>query len=534
MLKKNTTKASSLLLFFTNHWHVLFTIAAVTVVSLSLAYLQRNQLNPDGVSYIDIAKHYANLDIRKAINGYWSPLLSWLLTPAIWLKIDPLHAFKLINAALSIAASVAFLHLAKNVPKIYQALAATAIGITISTWSAQLITPDILSGIVLFVVILLSSKFIKYPTTQIGLTTGLSLALLYFAKSIGLYLSIAIAIFIIGKLSYDKRLARVKKSILAMALTFFLLSSLWIAAISIKYDRLTVSTAGPYNKSLAGPTHPPHPQSVGGVYLTPKYPEQTWAWSDPSDFSMPKWSILEHKHYFITNFMSNINIALQALVSLSPIIFIGIFGLLLNRSRINSSLLILMVSALTILAYSAILVEVRYLWIIAIPIALYGLSALGSPNVRLGSAKLLNPQLALVGFASAFSVIQLAPTIISIPQFTNQYDSVRKLTEQSTLALKPGSKVVGSSNLLYFCYFTNTQCLGQNKIPDNIPSNNNEIIIQGMKAVGAEYYFEYDTPRNIGLSVLYSGAQQSQNCYDYRTGNNPICPWNPLTIYAIE
>jgi hypothetical protein len=60
------------------------------VVGLSLIYLLgalallpgfRHEINPDGISYISIARRYLAGDLRGAVNGYWGPLFSWALVP---------------------------------------------------------------------------------------------------------------------------------------------------------------------------------------------------------------------------------------------------------------------------------------------------------------------------------------------------------------------------------------------------------------------------------------------------------------------
>ena len=43
----------------------------------------RHANNPGGISYLDIADAYMRGDLGNAINGYWSPLYSLLLGPAL-------------------------------------------------------------------------------------------------------------------------------------------------------------------------------------------------------------------------------------------------------------------------------------------------------------------------------------------------------------------------------------------------------------------------------------------------------------------
>lgn len=75
---------------------VIFVTLCVTILGLA-AYHNRFALNPDGVAYISIAEHYARGDWGAAVNAYWSPLLSWLMTPFIVLGFNGQEAFAAVN-----------------------------------------------------------------------------------------------------------------------------------------------------------------------------------------------------------------------------------------------------------------------------------------------------------------------------------------------------------------------------------------------------------------------------------------------------
>lgn len=47
------------------------------------------QINPDGICYISIAQKYLSGNYGSAINGYWGPLLSWLLVPFLFFGFTP-------------------------------------------------------------------------------------------------------------------------------------------------------------------------------------------------------------------------------------------------------------------------------------------------------------------------------------------------------------------------------------------------------------------------------------------------------------
>jgi hypothetical protein len=57
---------------------VIFWSLAVTAGFIQ-AWSYRFYIEPDGVNYLDVATAYSRADWSAAINGYWSPLYSWLL-----------------------------------------------------------------------------------------------------------------------------------------------------------------------------------------------------------------------------------------------------------------------------------------------------------------------------------------------------------------------------------------------------------------------------------------------------------------------
>ena len=65
---------------------------------LGLYFLQFNRygITPDGISYISIAQKYLDGNFGDAVNGYWGPLLSWLLVPVLALGVPPVLAPKLV------------------------------------------------------------------------------------------------------------------------------------------------------------------------------------------------------------------------------------------------------------------------------------------------------------------------------------------------------------------------------------------------------------------------------------------------------
>ncbi len=81
VLKKNYVLIFILILYF--------------VFGLFLLNYYQYILNSDGISYISIAQKYMVGDFGNAINGYWGPLLSWLMIPTVTSPHSPGEASSL-------------------------------------------------------------------------------------------------------------------------------------------------------------------------------------------------------------------------------------------------------------------------------------------------------------------------------------------------------------------------------------------------------------------------------------------------------
>src|SRR5215475_15698960 len=86
--------------------------ALAIVLGLSQAWSGRFYIEPDGVSYIEIAHAYIQRDFGYAVNAYWSPLYSWLLALAFSVGHVPEYweatALHLVNFLIYLLALAAF------------------------------------------------------------------------------------------------------------------------------------------------------------------------------------------------------------------------------------------------------------------------------------------------------------------------------------------------------------------------------------------------------------------------------------------
>src|SRR5688500_16418764 len=73
--------------------------ASVALLGGVQSYMWRNMMDADGMSYVDVAYTYLRGDWQWAINGYWSPLYSWMIAALLAVfKPSPAAEFPLIQA----------------------------------------------------------------------------------------------------------------------------------------------------------------------------------------------------------------------------------------------------------------------------------------------------------------------------------------------------------------------------------------------------------------------------------------------------
>jgi hypothetical protein len=74
---------------------LLVVLIAYSVFLLNFHHYER--LTGDATLYLSIAEKYVSGDFGNAINGYWGPLLSWLLIPFLFLGSTHLFAINALN-----------------------------------------------------------------------------------------------------------------------------------------------------------------------------------------------------------------------------------------------------------------------------------------------------------------------------------------------------------------------------------------------------------------------------------------------------
>jgi len=272
---------------------------SVVVFGVIQAWHWRYSMNPDGVSYLDIAQAYARGDWQGAVNAYWSPLYSWLLVPVVLIAYAAPYweslLVHLLNFAAYLGAWAALEHLV-GVTTEYQDrelramddavrpvfprrtfhivayglfVTATANWITI-----ELVTPDLCVAILIFLCAALLLRLqMGTHSRRVPALLRLTLGLAYLAKAA--MLVVAVVVLLLVAVSNARRRRPSTYTAICLA-TFAALVLPFIAAISYQKGRLTAGDAGKLNLAWRyGGAKPNAPETLPVASDTLHHPPNT-------------------------------------------------------------------------------------------------------------------------------------------------------------------------------------------------------------------------------------------------------------------
>jgi hypothetical protein len=357
----------------------------VLVAVLLLPYY-RYQVNPDGISYINIAYKYYNGNFNEAINGYWGPFISWLLVPFLFFIKDPLLAFRVLSILTGLFTWVQAYYLIRKLgfPGYLQALLLLTAGVITLSYSFILVTPDLLFagfGLMLANGLMCSQQ---NGTTKNMLFTAFAGASLYFTKSYGFYYAAGCFLLLFITNLYHRKIDRRLLFIqwLRLTLIFTAICSAWIVLISVKYDQFTIGTSGQYNHKIFGPDSPGPPMYHAGL-MDPPNTTATSVREDLSFVSLPGWGVfdskqnLQHQWQLVKiNLYSLKNILLQFSWLSIPLLLLLLFFMIRKRKKLFKIdlLPLLIMMAILPLGYLLLILIDRYIWLLNFLLLFAGIS----------------------------------------------------------------------------------------------------------------------------------------------------------------
>ncbi len=240
-------------------WMIVGSIAALVE-----AYVGRHAMNPDGISYIEIAQTALREGPTGFVNGYWSPGYPALIAatfgvarPAIQMEFPVVHAlnFVIFVAMLWIGRAVLRAWTARPSPNVSgesnespSLLVPLGFGILISIGLAavppSLVTPDLAVLATTLLITLCVHRLRTSGTWTAACALGASCALGYYFKTVMFVLAGALLGLLVV---FPPRIARARMKVFAAAGVWMLLSLPLVQLISVRVGRPSTGEAGRLN-----------------------------------------------------------------------------------------------------------------------------------------------------------------------------------------------------------------------------------------------------------------------------------------------
>jgi hypothetical protein len=279
----------------------LFLIALVFgLLALRIGFNMQEQISPDSLVYMIIGRDYA--EGHAVVRGCWSPLVSWLMTPFIAIRLDPQICLRLLGGLAGIAwIFLADLQALRVGLSRYSRLAlAVSMALLTLTNAFTTATPDLLGAIFIAVyfLLVLHPSFIKHPL-PLGALCGLIGALAYYGK----YYNSAfflIHILLTGILLrvHGRQARAVNIAVVSSLVSFAIFALPWIIALSVRYGEFTISTSSSINHAIVGPGSEGHLCWKKGLCDQPRDVLIPWEDPLPQYYPMLHWSPFESSENF--------------------------------------------------------------------------------------------------------------------------------------------------------------------------------------------------------------------------------------------
>jgi hypothetical protein len=344
-------------------------------VAILFPYIKWYADNPDTFQYIEIAKKYIHGNFSAAVNGYWSPLISWLLVIPLLIINDAIIAFKILQVIIGIFVIYNWCRLLDifGLRNISSLILCIVIVPFIADYSLLNCTPDLLFTGVSFLFLRKLMEENSAGTKIKGIKIGLIGALLFFSKAFGFPLFIAMTGILFLLRSFRNGLLKAA-NVKWMLGVFIILSGAWIGILSIKYHEFTISKAPAFNASVdVAPINKNEyhlPIISGGIYPAAS---NASGWETPGEYvSKETVSPFSHREDYLQVIKRNILSIYYFDFRRQPgivffilfLIFIAVKGFREFQQR--PVLISLLYIFLCYGGYSLILIHTRYTWTVSL------------------------------------------------------------------------------------------------------------------------------------------------------------------------
>jgi len=203
-----------------------------------------NQIDIDGIGYLGVAHHLRRGEFNAAIDGFRSPLISWLIALASFASPDYLHIGKLINIATFLLSLALLFVLTQKLWHSRQAASLAvlmfALGRGLTVAAVQMITPDFLFAALALIYFIVLLRCLRRDRLQDWFLLGLIHGLAYLAKAFALpWLAVCTLVALgLSAQSWKTNVSRLALAVLIPALV----AAGWATVLHSKYGVYTTGT----------------------------------------------------------------------------------------------------------------------------------------------------------------------------------------------------------------------------------------------------------------------------------------------------
>ncbi len=453
-------------------------------------------INPDGISYLSIARKYAAGNFAEAVNGYWGPMFSVLLSIFLISGLPELLSTRLLQVLLGVVlfflVRIAALDPGigiKNKNLLYFVF--VPVSLYFVYW---FITPDLLLAVITFGYTLLILNNNYKRGVKFAVYCGLLGGSAFLVKSYGLFFFlIHFTVFnLIFFLRNDNK-KQIATNYLLGIFICLLITFAWGGILAVKYGKFNLGTAGEVNSAFVGPkaknTHLHFQQKL----LTPPNETAISAWEDPALYPIEqKWSPLnswEELKYQILLIGKNSAKLLMFVFFFSPLFIL--LAALENKTIVRNSKLayFLLTAVLYTTGYLVLFIETRYIWLSYIIVIIVSLCLYQSYVER----KFLGPLQKRMISGLLFLSLLLFP-VYAVIKRTGEGKNVYELSLELRRKNISGNFACNTHGFEthYLAYFLNSKYFGEvNQNPGNIEFYNH------LKENKIDYFFLWNTNEGI-------------------------------------
>ncbi len=366
---------------------------------------QKFLVEGDQIRYLLVAEHYASGEWNLAVNGLWSPLISWLLIPLLALPVEPVFLFKGLQLAIGFGLLYMVIRQLDKAafPSWSGFVLKVSLMVVVLSWALVRPTPDLLfASLFLAYLLLLRDRnvFLETPWRWVGV--AVVAALLYWSKAFGLpfflaHFTLWTVYGIIRSRHSRGAPVRLLKKAAGTLVLWALIILPWVMVLSTRYDTFTYSTAGRYNWAALGPSitqgimeeGQSRPRLHKGV-IPPPEKGMLSLWEDPSLQDLPSWNPLaskgEWQHYqkllyrnFLTFYYDDVQRQWGMPFMLLVLIYL-VWSLVQYWQPEKDFLFFGWAGGLLLIGYLLIFVRTRFLWgfclagVMALPLMIRGMA----------------------------------------------------------------------------------------------------------------------------------------------------------------